>query len=189
MVVVTSLYFERTPAIARALLVKWLMLEMSEMINTSGGTLTILFRLDRDIMKDVPSGAHICFGLKKRVESIASGFVTTASASAKASECSKMVMPASCTGWRPCRAQESVSTKWLIPKERNRGHRIASDPDGRAESGSLGSILAALHESSVVSQERSADEARHRYPASPAKSVSSCLPGAPYCSSDHAGDV
>jgi hypothetical protein len=95
MVVVTNRHLERTPAIANKWLMKWLTLEIRDINNTSGGTLAILESFDLGIMREVPSGVKTDFGLKKRVESTASGLVTTASASANASECSKMVIPTS----------------------------------------------------------------------------------------------
>jgi hypothetical protein len=73
--------------------------------------------------------------------------------------------------------------------ELNKGHKMANEPDGRVDSRFIGSMLAALHESSVVSQKRSAEEARQRYPPSPAKSVSKRVPEVPYCISDHPGEV
>jgi hypothetical protein len=68
---------------------------MRDMINTSGGTFTILLSAVRGIKNDVPSGVNTVLGFKKRAVSMMSGLVTTASASANARECSKMVMPAS----------------------------------------------------------------------------------------------
>lgn len=187
--VVTSLNLERTPAIAKRLLVKWLTLEIRDIKRTSGGTLAISVKPDRGMRSEVPSGVKTDLGLKNRVVSEVMGFVTTASASAKASECSKMVMPTSGVGWRPCRAHESVSTNCPKQRDKKRGHRTASDPFGLAVSLLVGNMSTDRHDASVSSQKRRCEAARDRNPPSPLKSVPISRPGAPYCNSDHEGSV
>ena len=95
MAVVISRYLERTPAIANRLLVQWLMLDMRDINRTSGGTFAMLFKPDLGMRTVVPFGTNTFLGRLNRVELTVKGLVTTASASAKARECSKMVMPTS----------------------------------------------------------------------------------------------
>jgi hypothetical protein len=122
----------------------------------------MLERPDRGIRREVPSGVKTDLGLKKRVVSEVMGFVTTASASAKASECSKMVMPTSGVGWRPCRAHESVSTNCPKQSDRKSGHRMASEPFDLVVSLLVGSMLTDRHDASVSSQKRRLDAARDK---------------------------
>jgi hypothetical protein len=67
------------------------MLEINDISRTSGGTFANAEIVDRVSVSLVESGVKTVCGLKKRVESMANGRETTASASAKASECSKIV--------------------------------------------------------------------------------------------------
>ena len=187
--VVTNRNLDRTPRVARKELVKWLKLDINEIKRTSGGTFANRDSVLRLSVREVPSGVKTDLGWKKRTESKVSGRVTTASASANASECSNIVMPTSWMGVLPCNAQDKVSMNWPKPRETKRGHKRARDPDGRVEPGSAGNMFTALHDSSTVSQKRSAELALNRYPPSPPKSVSRSLPEAPYCMSDQPGEV
>src|SRR5690242_2166175 len=109
--VVTRRYLERTPAIASKLLVQWLMLEIREISKTSGGTFAMLSRPDFNTTTVLPLGTRTFLGRLNGLDLMTvKDLVTTASASAKASECSKMVMPTSWTGGRPWSAQHRVST-------------------------------------------------------------------------------
>jgi hypothetical protein len=76
------------------------------------------------------------------------------SASAKASECSKMDIPVSVITGFPCNAHDRVSAKWLPQRSKNVGHKREKDPYGIGDEVPARPIFTALQDCSTDSHPR-----------------------------------
>jgi len=162
------------------------MLETNAMRRISGGTLDLLMIMLRDIRGFGVDDSVLMAALDVLVAVLDTELVSllvgreiskmprpselriTASASANARECSKIVMPVSACGLCPCKLQDTVSRKWLTQSERNSGQSTLDEPTTSLVCDD-GTIPALIHDCSSVCQKSSAELRRKSRPPSPMK--------------------
>src|SRR3569833_869931 len=191
--VLTSRSLDCRLKMPRMWLVMWLLAERQASRRTSGGVFTLFSIMDLVTAMVGPSfTVAVALPAMELVNRPPPSWLLMAeSASAKASECSKRVMPVSAATGRPCTAHETVSRNWHRQKVPNSGHSSDSEPRRSADrsSRSEGIMLTARHESR-------SDEPSSRWELKPCRKVLVCenmrselLVALPHRISAKSGDV